>query len=109
MKALSLPVSEKKNFEFCLLCSHVQNCDPWGGDSFDPRDIICTKLVEIHKEMLHNKHQSSTPSLFLCFNWGRASFDPWKGIIFTNLVKVHKEMLYTKYGSSRPSSLGKKK
>ena len=25
MKALGLPVSEKKNFEVCLLCSNVQN------------------------------------------------------------------------------------
>ena len=37
MKDLGLPVSEKKNFEACLLCSYVQNCDPGGGASFDPR------------------------------------------------------------------------
>ena len=68
MKALRLPVSEK-NFEVCLLCSHVQNCDPPPPTprrraSFDPRGIMCTKLVEVRKEMLHNKHQSSTPSRF---------------------------------------------
>ena len=64
MKALSLPVSEKKNLEVCLLCSHVQNCDPRGGASFNPRGIICTKSVEVHKEMFHTKHQSSMPSSF---------------------------------------------
>ena len=31
MKVLGLPVSERKNFEFCLLCSYVQTCDPRGG------------------------------------------------------------------------------
>ena len=40
IKALDLPVSEKKNFEVCLLCSHVQTCDYRGGASFDPRDIV---------------------------------------------------------------------
>ena len=64
MKALSFPVSEKKNFKVCLLCSHVQNCDPWAEASFDPRGIICTKFIEVNKEMLHTKHQSSTPSSF---------------------------------------------
>ena len=28
MKALHLPVPEKKNFEVCLVCFYVQNCDP---------------------------------------------------------------------------------
>ena len=30
MKDQGLPVSGKKNFEVCLHCSHVQNCDPQG-------------------------------------------------------------------------------
>ena len=39
MKGLGLLISEKKNFVACLLCSYmcVQNCDPRGGASFDPR------------------------------------------------------------------------
>ena len=37
---------------------------PRGGANFDPMDIILTNLVEVHKEMLHNKYQSSTPSSF---------------------------------------------
>ena len=60
MKALRLPVSEKKNFYVCLLCSHVQNYDPRSRASFDPRGIICKKVVEVHK-MLNTKHQSSMP------------------------------------------------
>ena len=40
MKALGLPVSKKKNFEFFFLCSNVLTCDPWDGASFDPRGII---------------------------------------------------------------------
>ena len=42
MKDLGLPFSEKKNFEVCLLCSYVQNCDGGGGGGFgfDPRGII---------------------------------------------------------------------
>ena len=44
IKALDLPGSEKKNFEFCLLCSHVQ--------------------IEVNKEMLHTKYQSLMPFIF---------------------------------------------
>ena len=55
MKALGLPVSGNKNSEDVLLCSYVQNCDP---------RAICTNLVKVHKEMLHTKYQSSTPSNF---------------------------------------------
>ena len=64
MKALGLQVTERKNFEVCLLCSYVQNCDPHHGASFDPRGTICTKLVEVYKEMLHTKYESSTASSF---------------------------------------------
>ena len=60
MKALGLPVSVRKNYEFFILGSYVQTCDPKGGASFDPRGIICPNLVEVHKEMLHIKYQSST-------------------------------------------------
>ena len=31
IKALDLPVSEKKNFENGLLCSYVPTYDPWVG------------------------------------------------------------------------------
>ena len=91
IKSLCLPVSEKKNFEHWLLCSYVLTCDPRGRASFDPRGIIWTNFVEVHKEMLYNKYQSSRPSsfreeefwslpsLFLCSNlWppGRGQFWP---------------------------------
>ena len=38
--ALSLPVSEQKNFYVGLLCSYVPTCDPRGGINFDPKGII---------------------------------------------------------------------
>ena len=60
-QALILAVSEKKNFEVGFLCSYVPTCDPMGGASFDPMCIIWTNLVEVHKEMLNTKYQSSTP------------------------------------------------
>ena len=36
IKALHLPGSEKKNFEFCLLFSYVQICDPRAGPMLTP-------------------------------------------------------------------------
>ena len=75
-------------------------------------------LVEVHKEMLHTKYQSSMQSsfreeelqnfcsLFLCSTCDRhggASSDP-RGILGTNLVEVPKEMPHTKYQISRPFS-----
>ena len=63
IKALGLPVSEKKNFEDGLLCSYVPSCDPRGGAIFDPRGIIWINVVEVHKEILHTKNESSTPSI----------------------------------------------
>ena len=80
IKALSHPVSEKKNFEVGLLCSYVPTCDPRVGVSFDPKGIIWVKLIKVHKEILNTKNQSSNPSslreeefwswfsLFLCSN-----------------------------------------
>ena len=44
MKALSLSVSEKKNFEIFFLCSYVPNCDLWGGASFDLGGHLMNKL-----------------------------------------------------------------
>ena len=41
MKALGLPVSEKKNSEDRLLCSYVPTCDILlGGVNFDHKGII---------------------------------------------------------------------
>ena len=37
MYALSVPVSEKKNFEVGLLSSYVPTCDTQGGVSFYPK------------------------------------------------------------------------
>ena len=76
---------------------------PLGRASFDPRGIIWTNFVEVHKKMLCTKYQSSRPPrfrekefwrwafLFRCSNlrpWGGASFDP-RGTIWTNLEEVH--------------------
>ena len=44
MKALSLPVSKKKNFEIFFLCSYVPNCDLQGRASFDPGGHLMNKL-----------------------------------------------------------------
>ena len=117
IKAPCHPVSERKNFvdllcsyvtscdehfEVCLLCSYVLTCDPREGASFDLRGIIWTELVEVHKEKLYAKYESSKPSsfrekeflnflsLFLCSKllppgWGL--FWPRRGIIWTNLVE----------------------
>ena len=67
------------------------NLWPQGQASFDPRGILLTNLVEVHKEMPHTKYQISMPSgfreeefwrwasLFLCSNlWppGRGQFWP---------------------------------
>ena len=57
IKALILPVTEKKNFEVGFLCSYVPTCDPRGEASFDP-------MVDVHREMLKSKYQSSIPSSF---------------------------------------------
>ena len=62
MKDLGLPVSEKKNFEGGLHRSYVPNFDPRDGASFEPRGIIGTKLVKVHKEMLYTKYESCKPS-----------------------------------------------
>ena len=40
IKALCLPVSEKKNFKVCHLCFYVPTCDPLDGVSFDLGGII---------------------------------------------------------------------
>ena len=86
-----LPASARKNFKVGLLCSYVPSRDHWGGANFDPRGIIWTNLIEVHKEMLHTKYQSCKPpsfrkeefyslqSLFLCSKmWppGRGQFWP---------------------------------
>ena len=47
---------------FQLVTNLWPTCDPRGRASFDPTSIIWTNLVEIHKEMLNTKYQSSTPS-----------------------------------------------
>ena len=64
INALRLPLSEKRKYGDGFLCSYVPSCDPWGRASFDPRAIVCTNLLEVHKEMLHTKYQSSRLSSF---------------------------------------------
>ena len=105
---------QRRILKIGFFCSYVPNCDPWSWASFDLRGIIWTNLVEVHKEILYTKYQSSRPFsfkeeefwnflfLFLCSNlWPR-------GIIWTNLVEVYLKMLHTKYQSSSPYGLGQK-
>ena len=63
-QALGFPVSGKKNFEIFFLCSYVPTCDPRGSPVLTPGASYEKNLVEIHKEMLHTKYQSSAPSSF---------------------------------------------
>ena len=44
-----------------FLCSNLW---PQGGANLDPKSIISKNLVEVNKEMLHTKYQSSMPSIF---------------------------------------------
>ena len=44
IKALILPVSEKKNFEVGFLCSYVPTCDPHGRGQFWPQKHHMNKL-----------------------------------------------------------------
>ena len=119
IEALILPVSEKKNFEVGYLCSYVPICDPPGEASFDPTSIW-TNLVDVHRDMLKTKYQSSIPSSFRGKEFWRwdssflysnlwptvgANLDPMS-IIWTNLVEVYQKMLHTKYQSSSAYGLG---
>ena len=108
----SFIVEELWNFRSLFLCS---TCDPQGGASFDPRGILWTNLVEVHKEMPHSIYQISTLSSFrekkiedgLLCSYVPTCGPPRRGQFWPqgqNLVEVLKEMLYTKYQSSRPSS-----
>ena len=90
MKALRLLISEKKNFEVCLLCSYLQHCDSRGRASFDPWGTICTNWLRstrrccipiiktLHLPVLENNFEdgllcSHVPT---CDPWDGASFDP---------------------------------
>ena len=44
IKALGLPVSEKKNYENGFSVPYIPTCDPRGRASFDPRGFIMNKL-----------------------------------------------------------------
>ena len=85
----SFRVEELWNFRSLFLCSTY---DPRGRASFDPRGILWTNLVEVHKPMPHSKYQISRQSsfrekknwrwasLFLCSNlWppGWSQFWPY--------------------------------
>ena len=106
---------EFRNLSSLFLCSNLW---PHSRTSPDPRGIVWTDLVEVHKEMLNTKYQGSRPSSFRVeelwnfrslFLWstndpqGGASFYP-RGILWTNLVEVNREMPHTKYKISTPSS-----
>ena len=89
-QALGLPLLEKNNSKICLLCSYAQTCEPHGRTSPEPRGIVWTNLVDVHKEMLHTKYQGSRPSsfrveelwnfrsVFLC-----STYDPQSGLVLT--------------------------
>ena len=75
----SRPSRVEELWNFCSLFLS-SSYDPRGGASFEPRGILWTNLVEVHKEITHTKYQMSTPpsfrekkfwrwaSLFLCSN-----------------------------------------
>ena len=48
MNAIGLPVSEKKNFKFCLLYSYVQNCDPppFQGDTIMRKSSASSEWID---------------------------------------------------------------
>ena len=82
-------VSERNNFEVGLLCSYVPSCDPRGGANTDPRGIIWTNLVEVHKEMLQTKYQalrlpvSEKNFEVCCLCFYVPTCDPWDWSILT--------------------------
>ena len=113
------PDSVSPQNEFYLLCPIVPTVDPRDGATFDPRGIIWTNLVEIHKESYIQNikalglpvSEKNSEISFLCFYVqicdppGRGQFWP-QGHHMNKLGRgPHKEMLYTKYESTRPSSL----
>ena len=67
-----------------FLCS---NLEPPGRIGFHLRSIICTNLVEVYKETLHTKYQSSRPSIFREEFWSWSSLfhfgTPWAGPVLT--------------------------
>ena len=65
-KNQSFRPSRFREEEFWILpsLSYVQICDPMARPILTPRDIIWINLVEVNKEMLHTKYQSSMPSIF---------------------------------------------
>ena len=89
MKALSLPVSENKNFEISFLCSYVPNCDLQEKATFDLGEYHMYNMVEVDKEMLYTKYESTmtycfreeefwrSASLSLCsnFKFGRGPLE----------------------------------
>ena len=48
----------EEDFLSFLNISLCKNNDPRGGVNFDPRDIIWTILVEVHKMMMHANYKS---------------------------------------------------
>ena len=52
---------EFRNLSSLFLCSNLW---PQGRTSPDPRSILWTDMVEVHKEMLNTKYQGSRPSSF---------------------------------------------
>ena len=79
-RLLSFQFQRRRILKMVFFVPMFQLVTPRGGASFDPTSIIWINLVEVHKEMLKTKYQSSTPysfrgkefwrwdSLFLCSN-----------------------------------------
>ena len=82
MKALGLPVYEK-NFEFCLLCSQVQTCDPWGVGK-GPQGDVAYQISKFYAFQFQRRRILKMGFFVLTFQLvnppppgpGRASFDP---------------------------------
>ena len=105
IKALDLPVSEMKNFEVGLLWSFVSTCatHPPPPPPPPPRarpvltpgaSIIWTKLIEVYKEMLFTKYQSSRPSSFR-----KQEFWKWASLfLYSNLWPPWTELVFDHWG-----------
>ena len=88
----------RKFLKFSFFVPVFQTCDPRGGASFDPKDIIWTNLVEVHEEKLHTKYQSYTPSSFREEDFQRLRFFVF-GFFFLLLLLPWQPELYVELNS----------
>ena len=102
IKTLGLLVSEKKNFEVCLLCSYVLTCEPQGS----PRGIVLSPGASYEQTWKRSTRTCYIPNiktlgllvsekknLEVCLLCSYVlTCEPQgspRGIVCTNLVQVH--------------------